>query len=393
MKLLLTFTFSFSLLCSFAQNTALEQAKILIEDKKYESAYNLLDSADPENKEPEIVIAKTDLLLEYFVSSIMHQMFAVTDLQPEQDILDLRGSEGSFTMVSFTPDSVLLDLIEAYPENYELRRTLGAYYHDVYIRYAGRWFISGEELMGKFNANYLLAYENGVMDYRSTFGIGFAYLVVEKYAEAIPFLEESTALNPDYPTSHYNLAYAYMQMDRREDGIASAQKALGLYDDLIYKADAAQLIAVLYNELDNSEKAIEYYRIANEIDAGDYSVMYALLDLEVTAGKDGYQDRTSEFFTSDPENPTIYQDLLRIYLTNDKGDELLSFLTTQLPTYEENDLVSANLQFYLGVTYFELKDLANAKPAFEQASQVFGRVFEPDHPVFEVINSYLEQME
>lgn len=57
----------------------------LINNKKYESAMKLLQCADSNVNRPDYVIAKTELVLNYFVTSIMHQFFALKDLKPNEE--------------------------------------------------------------------------------------------------------------------------------------------------------------------------------------------------------------------------------------------------------------------------------------------------------------------
>ncbi len=81
-------------------------------------------------------------------------------------------------------------------------------------------------MINNFLSNYLEAYNNGVFDYWSVYGIGYAYLTKQNYKNAIPYLKKSTELKSDYPSSHYNLAFAYLYTDQREHGIKSAKKTL-----------------------------------------------------------------------------------------------------------------------------------------------------------------------
>jgi len=370
----------------------IEKANKLIENKKYESAYNILNEADPNNKKPEIVIAKTDLFLNYFVTSIMHQMFALKDLEPEEEILDIRGSKGTFSMFAFSPDSILLDLILKYPTNYKLKKELGYYYHEVHLKYQGRWLIPDSILVDKFKTNYLTAYENDVFDYWSAYGIGYAYLMQQDYASSIPYFEKSAELKNDYPSSHYNLAYAYLYTDQREKGIESAKAAMDLYDYSQYKADAARMIAVMYRELEDFDNAIDYYKQADKIQPDDYYTLKPLLELELSLNKSTYQERTNQLFKIAPSNPTIYQDLMKIYWNYEKIDELLAFLTSQHNIFLSDNKVNGNLYFYKALIQYDKEDFNNSKSNFEKSREIFKKVYEPNHQVFEVIDSYTKEI-
>ncbi|WP_303917606.1 lipopolysaccharide assembly protein LapB [Draconibacterium sediminis] len=392
MKLTLTSILIFFFTLSFAQKSALEEASELVEAKKYESAYNVLNRADARNENPDITIAKTDLLLNYFVTSIMHQLFAIKDLEPNEDILDVRGSAGDFTMFTFPADTILLKLIDKYPDNYELKKELGFYYHEAHLKYQGNWLIPDSDVINKFKSLYLDAYENGVFDYWSTYGIGYAYLMNQDFKASIPYFKKSVELKQEYPSSHYNLAYAYLYTDQREKAIESAQNAMKLYEFAEYKADAARMIAVIYQELEENEKAIDFYKQADKIQANDYYTLKPLLEMELALNKTSYTERTKQFFLIDPGNPTIYKDLMSIYWSNEKVDELMEFLTTQHDEFATDDKVNGNLYFYSAVIQFDKEEYSKSKQNFEKAREIFVKVFEKDHGVFEAIDSYVKEM-
>ena len=116
------FTLSVLLFCcslASSQDIAIVKANKLIEDKKYESALKILNEADPGNQNPDIVMAKTDLLLNYFTKSIMHKLFGLKDLEPDENLMEPRKGQGKFAMFMFEPDSILNKLIILYPDNYK----------------------------------------------------------------------------------------------------------------------------------------------------------------------------------------------------------------------------------------------------------------------------------
>ena len=376
----------------FAQHDVIEEANSFIAQKKYESAYHLLHEADPENRNPELAIAKTELFLDYYVTSIMHQLFALKDLEPGEDISEIRGSNGSFAMFTFAPDSVLTRLIEKHPENHALRKALGYFYHEVHLKYPQTWLEPDSVVIDRFLEHYSIAYDHDVYDHWSAYGIGYGYLMNQDFASAIPYLKRSTELKQDYPTSHYNLAYAYLYTDQRDKGIESAKIAMELYDLPNLKADAARMIGVIYRELGDQENALDYYRQAHVLQSNDYYTLKPLLDLELSLNKESYPERTEEFFLIAPGNPTIYQDLMTIYWINDKPDELLRFLSSQHDTYQADPKVNGNLYFYEAVIQFDKQDFKVARASFEKSRKIFSEVYEPDHRVFEVIDSYTSEL-
>ena len=392
MKLTATILFLFFVSLTFSQNSPLEKANKLIEDRKYASAMKVLNEADPQNQDPGLVIAKSDLVLNYFTKSIMHKIFGLKDLEKNEDLMQLRGGEGNFDMQAFDPDSILNNLIQKQPDNYKLRIALGNYYLEVHDKYPEGWFEPDSIVVQKFKDNYIEAYKNGISDYWSLYGIGNAYLIEKDYKNSIPYFEKSIELKNDYATCHYNLAYAYMYTDQQEKGISSAKKSMDLYVDPDYKSDAAKMMGVMYRELKQNEKSLEYYYQANTIKPNDYNTLKPMLELETALNKETYKGTTKEFFLLAPGNPTIYQNLIQIYGSINKQDELIDFLEKEKPDFKSDNKVNGNIFFYIAAIQYNKDDFKNSKANFETAKEIFKMVYPSDHGVFSVIDSYMAKM-
>ncbi len=389
MRIYLTLALILTFGIVFSQEKELRESEELIENKKYDSAYLLLEKVDPTNKNPKIVIEKTRILLDYFVSSMMHQLYALKDLEEDEELMDIRGSEGSFSMYYFPPDSILNVLIKQNPENFKLRKTLGYFYHEVNLKYGSNWLEPDSIIFKRIIENYDVAYKNGEFDYWSLYGIGYAYLNQNKVEESIPYFIKSIELNDNYPSSYYNLAYAYLTINEREKAIENAKKALKLYEYVDYKSDAAKMLGIIYAELNDFQNALKYHREANSITPNNYYVLKPLLDIEVKTESDEYKKITSEFFMLDPGNPTIYQDLEEVYWVNGKENYLLSFFENQKINFSDNYKVLGNLHFYIARIYDGKEEIKNAKFNFEKAREIFEKVYEPNHRVFEIIDTFL----
>ena len=374
----------------YSQNESVGNVDALLSAGKYESAYKMLDKADPKNQQPDIVIAKTDLLLKYYVKSNMHQLFGLKDLNPTEDITRLREQNGSYSMIAFAPDSVLNKLIITNPANYKLRKALGNYYQDVYFNYPDSWFIPDSVIVDKFRDNYLLAYKNGVFDYKSLYGLGYAYLTDEDYKSAILYFQKSIELKKDAPESYFNLASAYLNSDQPQLALPNAQKALDMYVEPEDKVDAARMTAQIYLEMEQKNNAMAYFQKANDIQPNDYYTLMPLLGLELELDNANYKNLTADIFSLAPDNPVVYQDLLNAYKENEKESEFMSFLESQKMNYRNNTKIQAHICFYSGVAQYELNRWVDAKINFEKARNLFQNLFQPNHSIFKVIDSYTD---
>src|SRR5690554_570405 len=220
----------------------INKANDLIANKKYASAFNLLDAFDPTNDNADVVLLKEKIMLNYFVTSLMHQIFALKDLEKNEDIMDYKGHEGSFEMHSFQVDSILTKLINIYPTNCKLYKGLADYYYDAHLKYGERWLIDDNDLLPLIQINYQKAIEGNCADYQTYYVLGYLNLIREKINESIPYFQKSIELHHSYASSHYNLAYAYLFTDDRENALKFAKNALDLYKDKDYKSDAARMV-------------------------------------------------------------------------------------------------------------------------------------------------------
>ncbi len=391
MKKILLFLLVTLTLPAFAQNPVIEKANELIAGKKYQSAFELLDQADPDNNNPDMVLLKEKILLNYFVVSLMHQMFGLKDLKKDEDITDYRGKNGQYEMFRFRADSILQRLIRKYPDNCQLYKGLGDYYFDAYMRYGKQWVKSEDELLKQIQENYRKAAEMKCADARTYYVLGYTHLLQNNLQESISYLEKSVQLNDTLAETHYNLAYAYMAADQKKKALQHALKATDLYQDKEYKSDAARMAGILYMDLNDEQMAVKLLEKADSIDPGNYYNLAPLLSLYVKTNNPKKKETTEKFFLLDPGNATIYNDLTGIYLENNQAGEIENFFKSKLKTYQDQPKIVGNLHFYLGQLYLQTDKKSLAKEHFLKARKFFEKVFEPEHPVFEVIKQGIEQ--
>lgn len=370
----------------------LKKANEYIKNKKYLTAFKTLENYDAKNDKPEIVLLKEKIVLNYFVSSVMHTLFAIKDLLPNEDIMQLRGQQGKYEMFSFPVDSILSRLILKYPNNCPLIKGLADYYYEVHMKYPDGWFKSTEEIFNLMEKNYQLVISKKCADYQSFFVLGYISINMQKYKEGIPYFKKSIEINPKYASSYYNMAYAYLYLDDRNNALANAKIAMDLYEDKFYKADAAKMIAVIYDELKDEKNCIIYYEKSNEISPGNYYAVRPLLNLYVKTGNIKKDKTREEFFNIAPDNPTIYEDLIMIYSDNNKIDGLVTFFKDQLTKNASNNKISGSLNFYLGRIYHKSKQEKEAKEYFLKAKEYFSKVFNANHEVFGEIERILKEI-
>lgn len=369
----------------------LKEANSLIAERKYDSAFKKLAAADPNNKQPELVLLKEDIVLNYFLTSINHQLFGLKDLNPDEEISNLRGKDGIYSMYSFPINEILDTLIKLYPDNPKLRKGLADYYYEAHLKYGDNWIIGPEELLNLIKTNYGLAIEKDIYDHISFYALGYISLVEGENEKAIPYFNRSIELNENFASAYYNLAYAHLNQNNTGSALINAKKGLDLYTDPVYKGDAARMIAIIYSELDSVQSSINYYELSNKIDPDNYYTLGPLLNLYLQTKNENYHATTEDFFKLGPDNPTIYNDLFSIYESNEVATELIGFLESKLSEYKGVEAAYANINFYLGRAYFDI-DKKKAGEYLKTARNEFAKIFDKNHPVFKVIDDGLKQL-
>jgi len=396
MKKLTTVLLLIALICipvfGQTENGILSKATDLIANKKYLTAFKTLSDFDPKNEKSDIVLLKEDIALNYFVTSIMHQMFSFKDLEKNEDIMDYRGKEGSSEMFSFTVNEILEKLIKKYPTNYNLNKGLADYYNDVLLRYQGNWLKKDNVLSELILKNYQIVIDHHQADYTVYYKVGLEFVSEKKYKDSTPYFLESIKLRSDHADTHYNLAYAYLYMNDRENALKYAKNSFDLYVDKTYKEDAARIIGQIYFEMNNDKEAIKFYETANNMEADNYYNLRPLLNIYVKTSDSKEKPTLNAFYNLNPENPTIYNDLGDIYYENSKTNELIEFYSSKLSNYSDDKKISGNLHFYLGQLYL-ISNKKAAKDNFLKAQELFSTVFDKNNKVFNAIKEEIKKAE
>ncbi len=385
-------TFFLLLFISFSAQAQFEKVDELIQQRQYSDAFNMLLKLDPKNEDPEALRRKIDICIDNYIMSIGHQMFALKNLKHGEEVDKLRGREGSYDMFSLDVPELSAPLMDKFPKNYQLKFAVGRYYHSMHLN-CGDCTMSRADCISEFQRLFEECYKHGVYDYFSAYGIAYAKVNNQQFKESIPYFLKSIELNDEYPSSHYNLAYAYLYIDDRENCIKYAQNAFDRYDYPSYKADAAKMIATAYSELEDHDGAYKYYSIANEVNPGDYYVLAPLMSLNLFLKKGNIEELRDAFFEIDPDNPTIYQDLIYAYYDYGDINDLLKYFESLKSKYKQDHAVLGNLYFFTGKINSEEGNLQKGKEYLQTAKDEFLKVYSKDHQVFGVIDQLLEQLD
>jgi tetratricopeptide (TPR) repeat protein len=372
------------------ESEIIKQAGELVGNKKYETAFNVLNQFDPSNGRPDIVLMKQDILLNFFVTSIMHQVFALKDLEKNETVEDYRGKAGSYSLHSFDSEEILDSLIRIRPDYCTLYKGLARYYYEVLNHYGQKWLKSEKDLLQLIRDNDKKVTDLGCADYMTYYHLGYIDLMRKEYPAAINSLQKTVAMNAHFADAFYNLAYACMASGDGSNAENYARRALALYADRTSKGDAARMLGQILSDKKEDKNAIAAYEQSDRIDPGIYYTLRPLLYLYVKTSDPKTKDLTRRFFELDPAKPTIYNDLVEIYSSNNRDADLIAFYTEQLDIVKKDPKVLGNLHFYLAREYAGT-DNAKAREHYAKARELFLQVYPKDHEVFRLIDNELKQ--
>ena len=364
---------------------ALAQAAKLEAEKKYEAAYQVLDKADPKDQQPAVLLQKEKLLLDDYLITINFQGFGLKDLAPNETVRQLRGKEGKYSMHLLDIPKQLAQLQKQFPQDYRLRKGLGDYYYRAMLCHCGEQDKSEAELLQLVTDNYGQAHAHQFGDFMSYYAVGYAQLVQEQPQPSVASFEKSIALNPQYPDSHYNLAYALLHLKKPAEAIPHAQTSFRLYTDPALKADAARMLGQLYIQQQQPADARKALLQSLELEPKSYPSLRTLLELAVATHAPDATTWATRLYQLNPADDQMFTDIMDIYQAQSQWAEAEAFFSSQLPKAPPQPGAQGLLHFYVAILNMQLKRPQVARPHFLTAQMQLRKVAKPDNPLFQLI--------
>ncbi|RSK37557.1 tetratricopeptide repeat protein [Hymenobacter metallilatus] len=372
--------------------TTLTRAAQLVKEQKYESAFDVLDKADPKNQQPELLLAKEKLVLDYYLISMGHQGFGLRDLAPGETVEQLRGKEGSYAMHLLNLPLELGRLQRKFPTNYALSKGLGDYWYAVLSCGCGEKDKPEELKQDLVLRYYNAAHAHNIGDYTSYFGVGYVQLLRDQVVPATVAFEKSVALKADYPNSHYNLSYALWLQKKPAEGIPHAKAAYDLYAaEPRRRADAARMLGMLYEQQQKPTEAKAAYQQSLALNPEDYPSLRGLLGLAVAAHSPEATAWATRLYQLNPADDQMFSDIMDIYQSHNQWAEAEAFFSSRLPTVPKEAVPRGLLHFYVAILNMQLKRPQQARPHFLEAKKQLATVMKPDNPALQLIEKGLAE--
>jgi tetratricopeptide (TPR) repeat protein len=371
----------------------IKQSNKLIAEKKYRSAWEVLDKADPKNQKPSIALAKTNLLLSYFINTVMHKVFTLKDIQSSQKVDDFRGKDENGNLIRFDPEEILDTLLKHNPTEYTLYEGLGNYYYETFILFQENWVKKPEELVKLIETNYQIASDHGIKTAKNTYRIGFAQLFLQRFKEARSSFSESIRLNPSFPDAYYSLAYSCLHLNENDSALRYAKQAYQLFTDTFNRSDVHLLLGLIYSAKKDSVSSLQEYRDAAFMNPKNQSMSQLLLKAALRYNAPDLHAIASNYFDMDPKGPDTYNQLINGYFQANKSKEIMSFMEEKLNQYSKDAEVSGSICFYRAYVYVILEEKVKARADLLKAKELFSRVYAPDNEMFSAIQDALKELD
>jgi tetratricopeptide (TPR) repeat protein len=367
-------------------------AQDLVSQKKYESAYRWLERADPNNINPEILLLKEEILLNYHVTTNMFQSFGLKDLEENETIDELRKKKGEFKPYTFEAESIFNALIVTYPEKCELYKGIADYFYKGSTIYKGGWIKSGEELNLILEKNYKNAIEKSCGDYLSYNYMGKAAHNKADYRMTASYLYQSIEMKYEQGDAHFYIADAFQKMNEKDLAIKYYKNSISLYSDTIIQSAIADSIGNIYLQLNSPDSALVYYEIANSKSPGKIGNLKVLLDLYQKKNDKKYEKTALEILALAPYDLDTYSLLESIYYSNQKEDQIIAFYKSLLGNSKTNTQTKGLVNLSLGKLYLE-KDKKLSKQYLLTAKEICKKIYAANDRVMLAIDGCLAKAE
>ena len=365
-------------------------------ERQYLSAFECLQNIDPDNSDPETVLKKTNLALEYNVRSIQNHLFEFVDMPDDKDLNDFKNSTnqtGAY-FFEFKIDTVLLKLIEKDSSDYRLVKALGDFYYNTFQTIGDNWFLPARTLLEKFNESYHLAWQNGIYDANSLYAMAFYYSVFEDYGNASYWYERSLELEPDDPLVAYGLAVNNLLNKQPEKGIEPMEHAYHLFKDSLKKGDAARILGIMYYQTNHKELALKMFLKADSLSPFYHPNQMFLLRSQLQMGQQEPAIALAKIiFAQAPVDPDVPDELLEMFRTEGEGKLLETLFRSLLKEYKHNPEANGNLRFHYGKLLFLEGNPRRSVRMFKKSRSQFRKVLPPGHHVFKMLNDMIERIE
>lgn len=339
------------------------KADELISKKQYASANGALGVDDNEY----IIYKRTEIYTQYFVQSLMHQMFVLKDLEKNEDLMELRQNlTGDYPMIMYNVEEVIENFQDENGKKPILYLALGNYYYDVANRYGDQWLITLDELINNAKVNYKKAETAGFYDTYSLFNMGSMEISESKWPEAEAHYAKLVTMEEDNPSAWYNLALTYMYQGKYADASEPCRKAIACEKNPAWMVDEYVLLSDSYVYSGNTDEAIKALTEGKKKCKDDSSIPVELGKIYYSYNDD-YAKAEKEFLAAVRLEPTAVSDVINLLGNSQDWDNFIGFCKKALKLNTKDDEYLGFVEYMLSQGYIITGDYKNCLAELKKA--------------------------
>lgn len=252
-----------------ACRAVLKKSVALASEGKWKSAVASLDEFDAAAADPYVLAVKTKLLMAGAVQTDALRSFALVDLEPGQDIEELRASGDEYELFQFNPPELAeTQAMNGVPIPPVLSAVLGDYYYEVLLGYQDLWASSPYEIAQMSAMRYQAAFDGGFFVPESLRKLAELYSGLEMYAEIDPVYRKMIEADPDDPQIHYGLAISLQKREMIPQMLDELDRSIEAYGDSADKAGIVALAAITAHDLGDEARSQAYLAASDASFAG-----------------------------------------------------------------------------------------------------------------------------
>ncbi len=390
LTVLLCFTVGLS--AKSVYDTADEETKATLSeiDKLIEQQQYLTAFYKTSNKNEYLLTKRIEISIYYFAYSIMHQLFAIKDLEEGETLYQVRTSyEGDLSIVMADPVEAVEEFEKTYGEKPVLKYALGLYYQDVIDRYGDQWLLKTDELKDKVILNLQKALDQDCYDGYSLSILGTSYYQEKNLDKAVEIYQLKQKEFEFTPTDNYHYGILLWFTNNAKEGLEYAVKSIdGYKDEPAFQLDAYIVSARIALDLSDFKSAEKYLSECKKKYPEDYRIyQYSVALYSLQNNKKKTLDSAMKIFEYGTANPATCQMVMDECNGADKPEFAIEFFNTALKKYSKDDKALQNLYFHYAYQLYLMQEKEQAAEMAEKARSYFDKNGELTENIENMLNT------
>ena len=340
---------------------------------------------------PELIALKVKITIEGFVQSINHRMFAFKNLEPSEDVYELRRTGKQFSMIAGDLQKEVEDYLERFPQSTHVYKAAGDYYRDVLYRYGDQLEeYSHEDLYRLIADNYEQAHRFGARQIEDIANVGEYSLRLGDLEKSIEYYSIVLKEFPRNASYNYNISIAYQNRGEMETAASHSQIAIEEYEDPRFVADSYHINAFQKENSGKVEEALVHYRKALELNPALYYSQKNLTNLQLKTGQFEEAERSCRTFLM--RNIRDFQrlrEIIGLFFAHQEVPRIKA-VVAEMARSAEAQMDAGTLYYHLGVIQNSIGE--DPRESILTARNKYLEVLDEDEGIIQHIDEFLGEL-